>query len=176
MASAVDQPRVLGDLTGLEVWFHATVARLGGEYGIAVAARDLEKPRYEELPRLDPKEEPRGAIVARWRGVSLVATHLSLLGPTRALQTEALGRIADGLPAPVLVLGDLNQGRAELEPLTRRGLRDTGRDVPTFRPRTRRGRQLDYVLAGPGATVGDTRPVPSNASDHVPLVAEVEVG
>jgi endonuclease/exonuclease/phosphatase family metal-dependent hydrolase len=169
----VDQPRALGEMTGLQVWFHATIARGGGWYGIALAASELGEPRYEELPRLDPEEEPRGAIVARWREVSIVATHLSLVGATRALQIETLATIADGLAPPVVVMGDLNQERDGLEPLTRRGYRDDGRRLQTFRPGARRGRQLDYVLAGPGATVARTGTVASHASDHVPLVAEL---
>ncbi|CAN5668697.1 hypothetical protein BH24ACT26_BH24ACT26_04150 [soil metagenome] len=170
----VDQPRALEEMTGMVVSFFPTIARRGGHYGIALAARDLEGARFEELPQLDPEEEPRGAIVARWRGLSVIATHLSFKRPTTAHQTEALAAVAESLEPPVVILGDLNQDRHGLEPLVAAGYSPDAERHETFKPGLR-GRQLDYVLAGRGATVARAWTVASDASDHVPLVAEVAV-
>ena len=170
----LDQARRLGQLTGLDAAFFPTLARRGGWYGIAVAARGLGIARYEELPRAGDSEEPRGAIVARWNGLFVVATHLSLVRATRARQIVTLAELAGTLDAPVIVLGDFNEDRRGLEPLGAAGFRDDGVEHATFRSRLR-PRQLDYVLAGPGATVRRTWTVASDASDHVPLAADVAV-
>jgi endonuclease/exonuclease/phosphatase family metal-dependent hydrolase len=168
----VDQPRALGELTGMEVSFWPTLARAGGHYGIALAARGGLEARYEPLPRATDEEEPRGAIVARWRGMTVVATHLSLKRESRATQIEAVAELAASGPQPALVMGDLNQSSAALEPLLERGFHGGNDRHPTLR--SWRIRHIDHVLAGPGLTVARTWIVDLEASDHRLLAAEIE--
>ena len=182
-----DQAASLAERLGLDVFFHPTLTRRGGSYGLGFAAKDTSETHFESLPRRG-EEEPRGAIVARARDVWFVVSHLSTDRISRATQTRALASIASGLDGPVVVMGDLNQSTTSLGPLTEAGLASDGLRHGTLQhslpaPLLRalrlvglpRPRHIDHVLAGGGATVVRSWTVASEASDHVPLVAELRV-
>lgn len=168
----VDQPAVLAELTGMSVYFDATLRPDSGEYGIALVASSELSVRVEPLPRAGG-EEPRGVQITRRRGATLVATHLSTDRHARAIQLDALARVVADRDPPVIVMGDLNARWSRLGVLERAGLN----------PGRRRGRvwdrwrfRLDHVLAGPGAAVVDSWTIRSGASDHRALVAELAPG
>ncbi|MDQ3954862.1 MAG: endonuclease/exonuclease/phosphatase family protein [Actinomycetota bacterium] len=172
-SGGIDQPAALQELSGLVVTFWPTVRRAGREYGFAVACEVALAGEWHDLPRR-AEEEPRGAVAVRWRGLHVVATHLSTDRGARRLQTDELLRVASDLPAPVVVVGDLNQGRWGLRGFRRSGF-DLGRKTEhTHTPSALRA-QIDFVLAGPGCRLAATTTVTSDASDHVPLLAEVAV-
>ena len=165
----VDQPAKLAELTGMEVVFLPTVRRWVGAYGIGLAVRGEAELEFRALPRVG-RAQPRGAIVGRVAGLGIVATHLATRGPSHVEQLDEIGLLAAELEPPVVVLGDLNAVRAELAGLRAAGF-EPGPEVVTFGGR--RARQIDYILAGPGARLVRVWTVPSDASDHLPLVAEV---
>lgn len=164
----VDQPRELARRGGLSVHFAPAVEIRGGEYGIALAAADDLDTEFFRLPRVDG-EEPRAAITARWQSLGIVATHLAREPGARDAQIHALARIARTIGPPAVVAGDLNQPRRGLGPLRRAGF-DPGPRRATMGAR----RQIDYVLASPGVRIVDVRAVDTAASDHRPLVADIE--
>jgi endonuclease/exonuclease/phosphatase family metal-dependent hydrolase len=170
----VDQPAAIAELTGLDVRFWPTVERSGGAYGVAIAVRgDLEAEPHR-LPRL-VREEPRLAVVARWAGLSIVAAHVAVQrAPARPVHLRALASLASELAArggPVVLMGDLNSHRHQLGPLIAAGLAP-GPQHTTFGPA---GRQLDYVMTGPGVEVARSWTIASPASDHLCLVAELDI-
>ena len=182
-----NQAAELGERLGLDIVFHPTLERGGGRYGLGFAAGGEVETNFERLPRRGD-EEARGAIVARAKGVSFVVTHLSTDRISRATQTRALASIASQLDGPVLVMGDLNQWGGSLGPLTEAGLVSDGlrhgtlqHSLPGWlkRPlgwvRLPRPKHLDHVLAGGGARVVRSWTVACDASDHLPLVAEIQV-
>ncbi|NKC29360.1 endonuclease/exonuclease/phosphatase family protein [Falsiroseomonas selenitidurans] len=126
--------------------------------------------------------EPRGAICAEidlGEGpFRLLAAHLSLTGARRAAQARLLLDAAFAPPAlPVLLLGDLNEWRAQGAALAVLAARfDLPAPVPTF-PAFRPCLALDRILASPSAMLSGLRvhdtPAARRASDHLPLVAEV---
>lgn len=170
----VDQPSVLGELIGMTIRFFPTLASERGQYGIGLAARDQLECKFEELPG-SADDEPRIAIVARWRALDIVATHLSRSDEARALQTEALVAIAGDLPGPTIVMGDLNQRERHLDPLTAAGLSIARPRVPLgwlLRPHPR----VDHILMSSGLGTRRARLVPTRASDHSAVVAELTRG
>ena len=167
-----DQPRLIAELTGMEVSFFPTLQSGDGEYGVAIAATGPLEARFESLPRYG-REEPRGAIVARWADVSVVATHLSTERAARRSQTERLAQIARGLDPPTVVLGDLNQTLVHLRPLVSAGFTPACRRLWYWhggRPRW----QVDHVLVGSGLESTRCFTTRSSASDHLPMVAELK--
>ncbi|MDQ3915251.1 MAG: endonuclease/exonuclease/phosphatase family protein [Actinomycetota bacterium] len=164
----VDQPAELARLTGLTIEFHPVLELEDGRYGIALAAPAPLGGDKVDLPRLG-SEEPRAAIVARWRDSTLIATHLSRSRAARAAQIEALAALAREVDPPVVLMGDLNERRAGLGPLFGAGLSDG----PRSRPRLLSGR-IDHVLAGRGLAVTSTSTFRSRASDHPALTADLE--
>ena len=167
----VDQPAALAEALGLQLDFHPSLMRSKGDYGLAVAAAAPFTSERVPLPRLG-EEEPRIAIVATFDGWSLVATHLSTHARSRRVQTAALGAIVRGIDGPVVLCGDLNQGRRTLGPLADAGL-SLGPEGPPTLLRGLRRRAIDHVLVRPPSKVTGLSTVPSDASDHLPLRAEV---
>ena len=169
----VDQPAQLAEMTGLHVHFHPTVTGKRAEYGIGVASRRPLETTFHRLQQADD-EERRGLITGRLDppGISFMATHLSTVGRARRAQIAELLDHARRLQPPVAIMGDLNQGRFGLRRLIRAGF-DAGRRIEhTLTTRSLRW-QIDFVLVGPPATLAATHTLTTDASDHVPLVAEV---
>ena len=168
----VDQPAALESATGMSIFFHPTLTRTRGDYGIAIAARAPVEASFEPLPQI-ADEEPRGLLATTYRGISVIATHLSRDRKASAAQIAALAATAAGMTPPVLMLGDLNAEVAALGPLEDAGLVPCA-GVPTM-PARRPRRQIDHVLAGPGLALSGGWSIPTDASDHRPLVADVEL-
>jgi endonuclease/exonuclease/phosphatase family metal-dependent hydrolase len=166
----VDQPRVLEELTGAAIHFVPTKSRGESRYGIGVLLHGQADFSVEPLPRL-ADEEPRVAIVIEWVGWSLVATHLAVRKEPRDLHLDALAGIARDLRSPSVVMGDLNAGRSDLGPLIDAGFMPTPRPLRTIRRSFRR--EVDHVLVGPGARIVQSGTLPSRASDHFPVFAEI---
>jgi len=163
-----DQPARLSELLGREVRFFKTLERDGGEYGLGLIAEGAEAVRSAALPQTD-HAEPRGLISCRWRGLTVLATHLARDEATRLMQTEHLAATAADAPPPVLLLGDLNQPRRALGPLMAAGFH-----VPRARRPTVRLSQIDHILVGPGLALQASWTTARGASDHLALVAEIE--
>jgi endonuclease/exonuclease/phosphatase family metal-dependent hydrolase len=137
---------------------------------------------------LTPGRHLRGAVfvrcsIGRTRFV-VVGTHLSLDAAERAAQARRLKNLLSEVDDPVLLAGDLNEGPGGAAWRTlATGLTDAARafghaDAPTFsctNPRTR----IDAILVDPGCRLRAYRvvdsPLTRAASDHFPLVADVEL-
>jgi endonuclease/exonuclease/phosphatase family metal-dependent hydrolase len=165
----IDQPSVLAELVGLPVDYRATLRRARGEYGIALLGARLDTTEWVPLPRLG-REEPRGLLVAFREGLWMCATHLSTNPGARKLQLTAIADFVSELEGPAVLIGDLNAGGRELDSLRRVGL------IPGPPLRTFRGvaaRQIDHILTSPSVTLEQAWTVPTNASDHLPLAADL---
>ncbi|MDQ4057570.1 MAG: endonuclease/exonuclease/phosphatase family protein [Actinomycetota bacterium] len=171
-----DQARYLARKLGREIAFFPTLERHGGRYGIGILTSSAVEAHFERLPRRGT-EEPRGAIVAQSGALWIVVTHLSRDRFSRTSQTRALASLVADLDGPVLVMGDFNQGLGALGPLLEVGLTSDGLFHRTLGRAgwRRRGRHIDHILVGGGAVIRRSWTVESDASDHVPLAAEVEI-
>jgi len=173
-SGGVDQPSAIEEATGLRVHFRPTVARPRGRaYGIALASSEPLDVDFLSLPRRRD-EEPRGAIVTRWHGVLVVATHLSTVRAVRRGQVRALASRIETEAGPALLVGDLNDGGPGLGPLRRAGLDfSTGRGPSLLRRWWRR--PIDHIAGGKGVRILSSGTLTSDASDHAPVFAEVEL-
>jgi endonuclease/exonuclease/phosphatase family metal-dependent hydrolase len=170
----IDEPAVLARLCGLHVRFWPTLRYGGGDFGLAIATTAELESAFELLDNGGLGGRRHGAVVARVQGLTIVAAHLSRRPRARAAETAHVGALAADAAAPAVVAGDLNQGHRDLGVLAELGFRNHARR-PTF-PSLVPVRQIDYVLAGPGASIKRSFTIRSLASDHLPLVADVEVG
>lgn len=160
-----------------------TLLRNQAHYGNAALTRIAP----ERIRRMDismPGREPRGALAVdlrfRGRGVRVVTTHLGLRPGERRRQMRhvlaMLGRVRPGVTT--ILLGDFNEWFSWGRPL-RWAARHFGRPPapPTF-PSGRPLLALDRIWVHPPERLASLRPHrarPANvASDHLPLVAEVE--
>ncbi|MGH2825728.1 MAG: endonuclease/exonuclease/phosphatase family protein [Actinomycetota bacterium] len=171
-----DQARYLAQKLGREIAFFPTLERHGGRYGMGILTASAVESHFEPLPRRG-QEEPRGAIVALSGALWIVVTHLSRDRFSRTSQTRALASLVSDLDGPVLVMGDFNQGLGALGPLLEAGLTSDGLFHRTLGRGgwRRKGSHIDHILVGGGAVIRRSWTVKSDASDHVPLAAEVEI-
>lgn len=171
-SGGIDQPGRLQDLTGMWIRFFPTISFGGGEFGLAIAARDALDVEFHPLPktRLD---RPHGMILTRIQGIGVVATHLSRKRLARALEIPSLCWACRRLDAPKMLLGDLNTAGLAFGPMRFAGLHKPTSFRATFNSLHPR-RQIDHVITGRGLRFVDCWTIPSTASDHLPLVVEVE--
>jgi len=166
-----------------------------GQYGNALLSRFpirhsqttlLPHPRGGEQRALLDTEVVVDGVVMR-----CLVTHLHhLLRSERLAQAEAINATASvtGHEMPTVLLGDLNSapGSAEIRTLTEHlvdtwlvaglgggpdGANGKGCTYSTHTPFVR----IDYVLASPDITVEQVRVVTTDASDHLPVAADLRL-
>lgn len=192
-SSLLDQASALSDLLGVDHAYGANLDRPplvpgdpNRQYGTAtLSALPILEQRNTLLPKADEREEQRGLLevlldidgVETW----VLTTHLDHTSvAARELQVAAiLDRVVE-LDGPVILTGDLNAepDDPELAPLF--GVFEDAWDLAgegdgyTFRS-TAPTKRIDFVLVTPGIEVTAAEVPATEASDHLPVVAELEV-
>lgn len=133
------------------------------------------------LPVRVVPDEPRAALAAAvrtpWGTLTVGTTHTTSRPEFTADQFRSFVRACDGLPRPLVVLGDLNLRAPEPVEISGWTPLAEGLTHPADRP----VRQIDHVLAdtGPGGRglrpVGPAVAVDTGLSDHRALVVDVVV-
>jgi endonuclease/exonuclease/phosphatase family metal-dependent hydrolase len=184
--AGVDQVEKFADLAGLPHVAFAPTRRTGkGEFGNAMLCRsELGDVLDLPVPRSGLLGEPRGVLAATFdcdgRTVHAVDTHFGLLpGEAEAAARVVLGVVAER-GGPLIVGGDLNRpsASAPCHRLLRAALVDCAvanglLPEPTF-PAPKPLVRLDYLYARE-VEVRATTVIPSVASDHRPLLAELRL-
>ncbi|AUH34776.1 endonuclease/exonuclease/phosphatase family protein [Paracoccus tegillarcae] len=150
-----------------------------GWHGQTILMRpDLaEAARLRRLPL--PSLEPRGALALRLPHLTVIALHLGLTRSIRRLQLARVvsqaARIGNG---PVVMMGDFNEWRDDLglEPLVGYRVVAPGASYPAPIPQFR----LDRMAISRDLNILQTcvfRGDPAReASDHLPIWADIEIG
>lgn len=170
-----DQPRLLAEALGLYYHFEPALSVGPFEFGNALLSRYpiISTERIE----LKSHKEDRVALLAtlevQGEPLRVLVTHLGLVKQERAHDVEELNKRLQEREGPVLVLGDFNTNlqAPELQPWLQHLQPTTEHEVETF-PGS--GEQIDYVLASKQFKTTSSYTVSSQASDHVPLVSELE--
>ncbi|MBU0552415.1 endonuclease/exonuclease/phosphatase family protein [Myxococcota bacterium] len=186
MGERVDQPAALAEALGLP--YHAFAGALtddqGGQFGIALLSRaPLSQIQIERLPlEADEQRVLLSAYVEAPTPFYAFNTHLSIKAPERLRQAQRLAARLREAAGPLILLGDLNDApdSAPLRALKAvEGLAD-GFDVAgeggalTFSVAAP-AQRLDYALSrGPRCRRAYVE-YAARASDHFPLVAEMEM-
>lgn len=194
-----DQPRELAQhlrQKGLPVdyRFQANVDKMDGrQYGTAIFSRyRFLSENHVVLPNTAGLEQ-RGALdvtveYAPGQLVRLLGTHLqagapSKVGTLRQTQTEHIAKLIAQRTLPTIVGGDFNEmrGATQLLPLSKR-LREAHDMAVTQRTTawTRTHSQgifidIDHLYVSKEFTVQETWTIPSDASDHFPFVARLQL-
>lgn len=181
----IDQLKELEQLTGLKGVYGKTIDYQGGEYGIATLSRlKILSFQHRLYPEFNDKER-RGfiTIIVEKNGekVALINTHLGLDDTERKMQISQLLAEAEKINYPLIIAGDFNE-----LPETENWLRLNKSFIdlalflkntqPTFRADAPE-RRIDYIWL---IKTENWKPVicqtlPSLASDHLPLYAEVQL-
>lgn len=173
----------LADALGLHLAFATTRVHRLGDLGNAILSRwPIASVSKLELPA--SRIEKRAAVMARFEGggasLGIVATHLSLVDRTRHRQVRELLEHPHLSSGPAILLGDMNAWRRCKATRALEGAL-TGHhnlDWPATFPAAAPVLALDRVYAR-GARVVDVHahatPAARRASDHLPVIAEVEL-
>ena len=175
----VDEAAEVAAACGLAFAF-GKAARVGviGEYGNALCARrPLEDVEVRRLPRRRFRSEPRSVLLARVdlgiTEATFAATHLTIHREEVFEQLKAAVALLLARPAPWVLVGDLNLRPEQLAPVIEASdleLAGGGLTFPASKPRIR----IDHVAVGGGLRIADVQIHESAASDHRPLVVELE--
>jgi endonuclease/exonuclease/phosphatase family metal-dependent hydrolase len=190
------QVDLIGDIVGLDhrTWFPNVDFRRGGQYGNAILSRfhltetsnvDLTVGRRRRRSVLHARYRVRLHNGRRQRTLHVFNLHLGLTGSERNQQLERFlaSHPFAGLHGrtPLIVGGDFNDvwgtlGGRFLEPRGFRGMDSPLRTFPAFAP----ARALDSIYVRGDIDLGHVfrsrLSVAKRASDHLPLVADIDIG
>jgi endonuclease/exonuclease/phosphatase family metal-dependent hydrolase len=183
-----DLPAELAKLTGLAVRFDRNIPHQGGEYGNAVLTRFPIK-RAQNLPlKSFANGEQRGVqhlvLDVHGREVLFLNTHLDARRDPAEREhsaTELRAIVAAAGPMPVILVGDFNATpdapsiasvREFLTDVWPRLHPGPGFTIPVKKPT----RRIDYIWITPASlTPVQMEVIQSEASDHLPIIAEVRL-
>jgi endonuclease/exonuclease/phosphatase family metal-dependent hydrolase len=174
-----DQPRRLRGLLGMHLTFRPSFGTTVCGYGNAVVS--CVPPLRVRRVLLPSRGEQRALIDTRFEieGVRLrfLVTHFGLSPVERLEQAAVVARELRRDTLPAILAGDLNAGPDAPE---MRVLRDAGlsscvpADLPTY-PSSKPAHTIDYVLVTGHFALESAAVVPSPASDHLAVVAEIRL-
>ena len=192
----VDQVATLKSFTGYHAAFGKTLDYQGGDYGIAILSRwTILGDTLFHLPVNPPQAraggsyEPRGAlrvsIAAPGGAIHVVNTHLdaSRADSFRRQEIPQVLAIAAAMKIPgalVLAGGDLNAEPPSevLGAVREAGWVDLwtkcGRGSDLTYPQDKPVKRIDYLLARPGVVCRKASVLGTDASDHRPVLFEIE--
>jgi endonuclease/exonuclease/phosphatase family metal-dependent hydrolase len=177
-------PALIESETGLSLLTQSDIVDGHGWHGNALLVRG--KPQHYRRSRVHlPGIEPRGAVFAELdfgEGLfRVIAVHLGLMRRSRVAQTKALlDTFLEMTPMPTIMLGDFNEWRrvrrsalAVLEPVF--GSLPVLSSFPSGLPFLPMDRMFDWPPSLiTHIEIHDT-PIARLASDHLPLVADVDL-
>lgn len=176
-----DQARLLARQLGMSYTFAPAIRRGVSEYGIALLSR-YPLINVRTYP-LSGAREPRIVLIAearirladgRQKHLTLVTTHLGVSRAEREMQMPELIRLVKSLPAPVILMGDMNM--PSTDPLMKE-LNTALNKVSLRNPSQStivHGGEIDHIftsLTGPLTAGAWTEP--TQASDHIPVLHEI---
>ena len=179
-----NQPKYLGIRLGMQAVFQRNVIFSGdGGFGNCIL---LKSPvgGHCRCHRLPEGGEPRGLLEAKGaidgQQLSVFCTHLALDHDVRVEQAKEITEILRSVPGPKVLCGDMNdvQGSQTLAALLDSpALRDAALefgagDIATYPqgPETR----IDFILADLRLNTKSYQVLDSDASDHLPIIVDLE--
>ena len=172
LTRSFDQPAVLADKLGFDVAFEANASFGPWQQGNLILSRGRIV-RWDNI-ELPHGLERRGCLLAEIAldgvRIAFASTHLSLERRVRSLQLAALVR---ELPRdlPLVLAGDMNCTAEELEPL--REILELA-PAPASFPALIPFRRLDHIAFSAHWRLSHVSAIRTIASDHLPVVADLE--
>lgn len=185
----VDEIVELARLTKMNYDFAFNLHYQGGQYGVAILSRSpikaMEHRLYQNLREAERRGFIRAEVTVRGVTLNFVTTHLDYqYDDGRLFEARQLLAALKDLKGPLIVVGDFNDvPSGEAYKLMRHQFDDTWmdshQDDPGFSyPADKPAKRIDYIFTRSSDRVRTKRAwiVNTLASDHVPLVADLEIG
>ena len=178
-----EQARELAEKLDMYYYFGENFTLFGAGYGNAVLSK-FPIVSASNL-QLDSKGEQRGVISARidihGKEVNFLVTHLSLNRSIRDTQLQQIKKYIGLLEDEVILVGDFNSTPEAgeimyIERELKEATKELGKEgLYTFVGRDGTRERIDYIFLSPEITVSDVYTIESDASDHLPLVADIGI-
>ena len=184
-----DEIAELAKLTKMDYAFAFNLKYQGGQYGVAILSRFSIKATEHRLYQNTREAERRGFIRAevnaRGRSINFVTTHLDYqYEDGRLFEAQQLLTALKDVKGPLVIVGDFNDIPAgQAYQLMRSQFDDAwvqnrsateGFSYPADKP----AKRIDYIFTRRADSIRAKRAriVETLASDHVPVVADLEIG
>ena len=187
----LDQPKILAELTGMNVVYGKTIDNSGGDYGIAILSKyPIVEHTFTPLPREDNREK-RGLLQATIKlddsnTIRFFCTHLCAYNEkNRVLQVQKINEIAEKDNSLLLIGGDFNaEPKSDSNELMLKHWKDLTDADPTFSS-TKPSIKIDYIFTRAGEVAPGVRKklekleskvIPDEiTSDHRPIVTVLKM-
>lgn len=181
-----DEIAELAALTRMEYAFAPNLDYQGGKYGVAILSRFPIKHTVHRMFENRREAERRGMLLVEvefdGKPLTFVTTHLDYqFEDGRLFETEQLMRHLSEVKGPLIVVADLNDVPAgSAYQLMRTKFDDAwvvsrakgdGFSYPADKPVKR----IDHIFTGKGVRAKKAWVIQTLASDHIPVVADVEL-
>ena len=184
--SRVDQIKELARLTRMEYAFAHNLNYQGGQYGVAVLSRfpilSVDHRRYRNLREAERRGLIRVEVEVGGQRINFVTTHLDYKDDdNRLFETKQLLDALKGVTTPLVIAGDFNdEPRGSSYKLMLKQFNDAwpqgAADGLTY-PADKPVKRIDYIFLRGGNLRVRRAWIPQTlASDHLPLVADLELG
>lgn len=181
-----DQIAEIAKLTNMEYAFAPNLDYQGGKYGVAILSKHKILDTEHRLFRNPFGQERRGSlrveVEINKRRLSFVTTHLdyqSLEG--RLVEVGQLLQPLRALQMPVILTGDFNDeptgGAYQATLIEYIDLAANAQPQPLTFPADKPVKRIDYIFINRFATAKAeaARVIETNASDHLPVVVDVQI-
>lgn len=183
-----DEIAELAKLTRMDFSFAHNLDYQGGQYGVAILSRYLiqqaDHQKYENKRETERRGMLRVEVEIDGKKMNFVTTHLDYqYEDGRLFETEQLLRLLDGIAGPLIIAGDFNDepgGSAYKLMLTKfedAWLQSKAKVAGLTFPANKPGKRIDYIFCRTSDRVRVKKAwvVESLASDHLPVMAELEI-
>jgi endonuclease/exonuclease/phosphatase family metal-dependent hydrolase len=185
----IDEIVELAKLTRMNYDYAFNLRYQGGQYGVAILSRfpiiAMDHRLYQNTREAERRGFIRGEVIANGHTVHFVTTHLDYqYEDGRLFEAQQLLAAIKDVKGPLIVVGDFNDipsGRAYQ--LMRYDFGDAwtesrGTDPGFSYPADKPAKRIDYIFFRSTDRVRTKRAwlVETQASDHLPVVADLEVG
>lgn len=183
-----DEIAELAKLTRMDFSFAHNLDFQGGQYGVAILSRHLiaraDHQKFENKREAERRGMLRVEIEFDGKKINFVTTHLDYqFADGRLFETEQLLKHLDGITGSLIVAGDFNDepvGGAYKLMLTKfedAWLQSKAKGIGFTFPADKPVKRIDYIFCRTSdrLKVKKTWVVESLASDHLPVMAEVEI-
>lgn len=179
----IDQAKWLGERLNMAFVFQPNLVIGPAGFGnLILTAFPIREVRSHSLTS---RGEPRGLLevttAAHQGNLTTFCTHWGLNSEERLIQAAETAAVIKNAVHPCVLCGDLNDrdsSPAVRELISSSGLRDLFHDIgkpgPTFPSDTPRTR-IDYILGAPSIKGISVKVLETPASDHLPIIADIEL-
>ncbi len=184
----VDEIAELARLTRMQFVFAHNLDYQGGQYGVAILSRfpilATDHRKYENKREAERRGMIRIEVNVGGRRLSFATTHLDYqYEDGRVFETEQLLKFLKDQASPLIVVGDFNEEpNGDAYKLMSAEFRDAwleskAKQIGLSYPADQPVKRIDYIFhrSNDGVRAKRTWTVPTPASDHVPVLADLEI-